>query len=58
MAHKSGFTFPVLSMLFREAGFEEIFGAAIPQNYEIWIIAFKKLKSEKTKLEMAQRYLP
>lgn len=58
MAHKSGFTFPVLSALFYQAGFAETFGAAIPQNYEIWMIAFKKCQSEKVKLEMAEIFLP
>lgn len=58
MAHKSGFTFPVLSLLLNEAGFAETFGAAIPQNYEIWILAFKKPQSEETLEEIAQKYLP
>ena len=58
MAHKSGFTFPVLSALFSEAGFAQTFGAAIPQSYEIWLLAFKSTQSEKTLEDMARKYLP
>lgn len=58
MAHKSGFTAPVLSMLFNAAGFSETFGGAIPQNYEIWMIAFKKPQSQIKMEEFAQQYLP
>ena len=58
MAHKSGFTFPVLSVLFAEAGFAQTFGAAIPQNYEIWMIAFKKSPSQSTMEEIAKQFLP
>ena len=57
MAHKSGFTFPVLSMLLSEAGFAQTFGAAVPQNYEIWMLGFKKPQLQKTLEEMAQKYL-
>jgi hypothetical protein len=58
MAHKSGFTSPVLASLFREAGFAQTFGAAIPQQYAIWMLAFKKPQSQKMLEEMAQTYLP
>ena len=58
MAHKSGFTFPVLSMLFSEAGFAQTFGAAIPETYDIWMLAFKKSQSDKKLEEMAKQYLP
>jgi hypothetical protein len=58
MAHKSGFTFPVLSSLFYEAGFVQTFGAAIPQSYEIWMLAFKSSQSQEMLQEMADRYLP
>lgn len=58
MAHKSGFTFPVLSELFSEAGFVQTYGAAIPQTYAIWMLAFKKSQSENKLKEMAKQYLP
>jgi ubiquinone/menaquinone biosynthesis C-methylase UbiE len=58
MAHKSGFTFPVLSRLFSEAGFAQTYGAAMPQTYDIWMLAFKKFQSDKKLLEMAKKYLP
>ena len=58
MAHKSGFTFPVLSGLFSEAGFVQTYGAAIPKIYAIWMIAFKKSQSDKKLEEMAKFFLP
>jgi SAM-dependent methyltransferase len=58
MAHKSGFTFSVLSGLFSEAGFVQTYGAAIPKIYAIWMIAFKKSQSDKQLEEMAKFFLP
>ena len=58
MAHKSGFTFPVLSSLFHQAGFPQTFGGAIPSKYEIWMIAFKGAPSQLTMEDMAKKFLP
>lgn len=58
MAHKSGFTFPVLSSLFFEGGFAQTYGTVISKNYEIWMIAFKKPQSEESLKEKAFTYLP
>ena len=58
MAHKSGFTFPVFSSLFHQAGFPQTFGGAIPSKYEIWMIVFKGAPSQLTMEDMAKKFLP
>lgn len=58
MAHKSGFTYPVLSELFYQAGFAQTFGGAIPENYAIAMLAFKSSQSMKILEDMAHKYLP
>ena len=58
MQHKSGFTFPVLSTLFREAGFNHTFGGAIPELFEIWMMAFKGSLTQEEIKNMAIKYLP
>ena len=58
MAHKSGFTFPVLSGVFRQAGFKTTFGAAIPDQYAIWMICLKGEISEEKLDEIASQFLP
>ena len=58
MAHKSGFTFPVLSGLFDEAGFGITFGAAIPEHFAIWLVCSKnKLPTDRLN-ELAAQFLP
>ena len=58
MQHKSGFTFPVLSTLFREAGFRHTFGGSIPELYAIWMIAFKGSPTQEEVESMAIKFLP
>ena len=58
MAHKTGFTFPILSSLLYEAGFKCTYGAARPQAYDIWIIASKKNLSDNEKNNIAMEFLP
>ena len=58
MAHKSGFTFDVLSALFYQAGFAVCHGAAIPQDYSIWLLAFKSKTTSDNLIDTAKRYLP
>ena len=58
MQHKSGFTFPVLSTLFREAGFTHTFGGSIPEHYAIWMIAFKGSPTQEEVESMAIKFLP
>ena len=43
MAHRSGFTLQSLATIFREMGFEGVFGFRKPQTFELWFIASKKM---------------
>jgi hypothetical protein len=58
MAHKCGFTFPVLSGLFREAGFGITFGASIPSEYSIWMICSKNERTQQELNLLASQFLP
>jgi len=58
MAHKSGFTFPVLSGVFRQAGFKTTYGAAISDQYAIWMICSKEEIAEEKLDELASQFLP
>lgn len=58
MAHKTGFTFPILSTLFYEAGFGYTFGAALPDDYSIWMVAAKAKVSDERIQQIAMQFLP
>ena len=58
MAHKTGFTYASLKSAFFEAGFKSNCGAARPNNYDLWIVAFKQLMSDEENLKIAMNYLP
>jgi len=58
MAHKGGFTFPVLSDAFIRAGFKGTFGGRRPSAYDLWLVAFKAAMSEEEMRGVATTYLP
>lgn len=58
MAHKSGFTYPVLSDVFREAGFAATYGGAIAESYALWMLAFKAPTSAQAMEDAGRIFLP
>jgi SAM-dependent methyltransferase len=58
MAHKCGFTWTTLSQTFLIAGFRSVMGASRPHAFDIWIAAFKKLKTETEMQPFVQEHLP
>lgn len=58
MAHKCGFTYSSLSDSFFNAGFSGVFGGSRPENFDLWIVAFKKKYSDDELGEIASSYLP
>ena len=58
MAHKTGFTYPVLSNLFSEAGFACAYGGAIPSTFAIWIVASKRNRTDEQLLALGLKHLP
>lgn len=58
MAHKSGFTYSVLSGAFNGAGFAQTLGGARPQFFDLWLIAFKTKVMDEEAMKEARLYLP
>lgn len=58
MAHKCGFTFPVLSDSIIRAGFKSTFGGRRPAAFDLWLVAFKGTASEDEMRQIARAYLP
>jgi len=58
MAHKTGFTYSTLNSSFLNAGFKFTFGAARPRYFDLWIVAFKQLKTNDEAARIAMNYLP
>jgi SAM-dependent methyltransferase len=58
MAHKCGFTYSVLGGLFMAAGFKQIFGGRRPENFDLWLVAFKADVDEEQAKELATSFLP
>lgn len=58
MAHKCGFTFPVLSDAFISAGFKSTFGGRRPMAFDLWLVAFKATVSEDEMRMTSAVYLP
>jgi SAM-dependent methyltransferase len=58
MAHKCGFTWTVLSKLFKEAGFLTILGGQSVETYALKVIASKAALSETRSRELISIYLP
>ncbi len=58
MAHKGGFTYPVINGAFSEAGFKVRIGGRRPTDYELWIVAFKQKKPEEEIKKIALQFIP
>lgn len=58
MAHKCGFTYSVLGDVFMGAGFKEIFGGRRPQNFDLWVVAFKSDTNPELASQIASTFLP
>jgi SAM-dependent methyltransferase len=58
MAHKTGFTYSTLRDAFTQAGFAQSVGAARPENFDLWIVAFKHAISHEAGIEAAMNFLP
>ena len=58
MAHKGGFTYSVLNTSFFEAGFKARYGGRIPENWNLFLVAFKQKKSEEEIKKIANPFFP
>jgi len=58
MAHKCGFTFSVLYKLFLDSGFKGVYGGRRPQDFDLWLVAWKLAKTESEMAALARPYLP
>jgi SAM-dependent methyltransferase len=58
MAHKCGFTWTTLSELFLHQGFGSVLGGSRPQNFDIWLAAFKRPRTQAEMRQLAQEHLP
>ena len=58
MAHKGGFTYSVLDGAFYEAGFKVRVGGRRPEDYELWLVAFKQKKPDEEIKKIALPFIP
>lgn len=58
MAHKTGFTYAVLTDFFCQAGFQVRIGGQRPEAFDLWLIAFKSDMPQDAAYEIANRFLP
>jgi hypothetical protein len=58
MAHKCGFTYKVLSEAFLSIGFKAIIGGARPVAFDLWIAAFKNMKTADEMKPYVEVHLP
>ena len=58
MAHKCGFTYPVLNSLLSDAGFQARLGGSRAEDFQISVVAFKIKKSEQELKKIAAPFLP
>ena len=58
MAHKCGFTYPVLNSLLSDAGFQARVGGSRPEDFQISVVAFKTKKSEEELKKISSPFLP
>ena len=58
MAHKSGFTYPVLNSMLLEAGFEARVGGSKPEDFQLSLVAFKRKRPAEELKEIAAPFLP
>ena len=58
MAHKCGFTYSLLDSVFFQAGFKSRIGGKRPEAWDLFIVAFKKDKSDEELKTIATPFLP
>ena len=58
MAHKCGFTYSLLDDLFFKAGFKSRIGGKRPEAWDLFIVAFKKNKSDEELEAIAMPFIP
>ena len=58
MAHKCGFTYPVLNSLLSDAGFQARIGGSRSEDFQISVVAFKTKKPESELKKIAAPFLP
>ena len=58
MVHKGGFTYSTLDTKFKEAGFKMKYGGRRPGAFDLYIVAFKQIKSEEEMIKIATPFLP
>ena len=58
MAHKGGFTYPVLNGAFYEAGFKVRIGGRRPKTWDLFLVAFKQEKSDEVIKKIALEFIP
>ncbi len=58
MAHRCGFTYPVMFQLLRQAGFASIVGGRRTKYYDLWALACKSKRDEDELRQLAACYLP
>ena len=58
MAHKCDFTYSLLDSVFFQAGFKSRIGGKRPEAWDLFIVAFKKDKSDEELKTIATPFLP
>ena len=58
MAHKGGFTYSTLDKAFLETGFKARVGGRRPGVFDLYLVAFKQLKSEEEVKKIAAPFIP
>ena len=58
MIHKGGFTYSTLDKAFHDAGFEVRVGGRRPEAFDLFLVAFKKDKSESEIKDIALKFIP
>jgi SAM-dependent methyltransferase len=57
MSHKCGFTYSVLSDAFLQAGFEYRCGGRSKNKWELFLVAFKQIKTEEEAKKIANQFI-
>jgi len=58
MAHRSGFTLRTLITAVRNAGFTECYGIRRPEQFDLWLVAYKKALSKDCLERLAKDFIP
>lgn len=57
MAHHCGFTISTLMAVFREAGFESLYGFRRPDAFDLWLLASKRQRNPEEMAALAKKFL-